>query len=264
MATDCHKQLNLSFQPKIVLDFDGGQITSDSGLLLLRQFDEQLALTKRLWGLVSDWRHPVFIEHHTHEMLSQRIYQIAAGYEDCAAAATLRSDPTFQTIVGKPNPLASQPTLSRLENHADWQTINRLSAMASKCSRFSTANTASTCITRCFSSRPKRAACCQPGFVPATPLPHRASPLSCVACGFISPPAGPDAICSGKSGTNLSAYPVRHPVKVCSLWSHCSYGSRHLQHTDASVPGSDKVNDQTIELRQMAIQGNFYIQILKA
>ena len=51
MATQCHSQLTLSFQPKIVLDFNGGEITSDSGLLLLRQFDAQLALTKKLTGL---------------------------------------------------------------------------------------------------------------------------------------------------------------------------------------------------------------------
>jgi len=126
MATQCLTQLTLSFQPKIVLDFNGGEITTDSGLLLLRQFDAQLALTKKLNGIFNDWRHPVFIEHHTHEMLCQRIYQIAAGYEDCNDADTLRIDPTFQTIVGKPDPLASQPTLSRLENHADEETIERL------------------------------------------------------------------------------------------------------------------------------------------
>ena len=130
MATQCHNQLTLGFQPKIVLDFNGGQITTDSGLLLLRQFDEQLALTKKLRGLYNDWRNPVFIEHHTHEMLRQRIYQIAAGYEDCDDADTLRSDPIFQTIVGKADPLASQPTLSRLENHADEQTNDKLGATA--------------------------------------------------------------------------------------------------------------------------------------
>ena len=129
MATQCHNQLRLSFQPKIVLDFNGGEITSDSGLLLLRQFDAQLALTKKLTGLCNDWRNPLFIEHHTHEMLCQRIYQIAAGYEDCNDADTLRHDPTFQTIVGKSDPLASQPTLSRLENQADEQTIERLGAV---------------------------------------------------------------------------------------------------------------------------------------
>jgi hypothetical protein len=126
MATQCHNQLTLGFQPKIVLDFNGGEITSDSGLLLLRQFDAQLALTKKLTGLCNDRRNPLFIEHHTHEMLCQRIYQIAAGYEDCNDADTLRYDPTFQTIVGKSDPLASQPTLSRLENQADEQTIERL------------------------------------------------------------------------------------------------------------------------------------------
>src|ERR687891_313506 len=129
MATQCHNQLRLGFQPKIVLDFSGGEITSDSGLLLLRQFDAQLALTKKLTGLCNDWRNPLFIEHHTHEMLCQRIYQIAAGYEDCNDADALRCDPTFQTIVGKSDPLASQPTLSRLENQADEQTIERLGAV---------------------------------------------------------------------------------------------------------------------------------------
>jgi DDE family transposase len=129
MATQCHNQLTLGFQPKIVLDFNGGEITSDSGLLLLRQFDAQLALTKKLKGLFNDWRNPLFIEHHTHEMVCQRIYQIAAGYQDCNDADTLRSDATFQTIVGKADPLASQPTLSRLENQADWETIGRLGAV---------------------------------------------------------------------------------------------------------------------------------------
>jgi hypothetical protein len=129
MATQCHNQLTLGFQPKIILDFDGGEITSDSGLLLLRQFDAQLALTQKLTGLFNDRRNPLFIEHHTHEMLCQRIYQIAAGYQDCNDADTLRQDPTFQTIVGKSDPLASQPTLSRLENQADGETIERLGAV---------------------------------------------------------------------------------------------------------------------------------------
>ncbi|HYQ98286.1 MAG TPA: IS1380 family transposase [Candidatus Nitrosocosmicus sp.] len=132
MATQCHNQLTLSFQPKIVLDFNGGEITSDSGLLLLRQFDAQLALTKKLVGLFNDWRYPSFIEHSTHEMLCQRIYQIAAGYHDQNDADTLRSDAIFQTVVGRSDALASQPTLSRLENHADWQSIRRLSELCLK------------------------------------------------------------------------------------------------------------------------------------
>src|SRR5512132_1764405 len=109
MATQCHNQLRLGFQPKIVLDFNGGEITSDSGLLLLRQFDGQLALTKRLTGLFNDQRNPLFIEHHAHEMLCQRIYQIAAGYEDCNDADALRCDPTFQTIVVNPIPWPLSP-----------------------------------------------------------------------------------------------------------------------------------------------------------
>ena len=98
MAAQCDTQLRFDFQSKIVLDFNGGQITSDSGLLLLREFDEQLALSKKLKGLFNDWRNPELIERHTHEMLRQRMYQIAAGYEDCDDADTLRADPTFQMV----------------------------------------------------------------------------------------------------------------------------------------------------------------------
>ena len=116
MATQCHNQLTLGFQAKIVLDFNGGQITSDSGLLLLRQFDEQRALTKKPRGPPNDWRHPGFIEHSTDQRLCQRIYQIAAGYEDCDDADTLRTDPTFQSVFGKADPLASQPALASGES----------------------------------------------------------------------------------------------------------------------------------------------------
>ena len=126
MATQCHSQLRFGFQRKIVVDFNGGQITTDSGLLLLREFDEQLALTKKLKGIFNDWRNPNFIDHQTHQMLCQRIYQIAAGYQDCNDAEQLRTDASFQSLVGKTDPLASQPTLSRLETHADWTTIVRL------------------------------------------------------------------------------------------------------------------------------------------
>jgi hypothetical protein len=114
MATQCHNQLTLGFQPKLILDFNGGNITTDTGLLLLRQFDAQFALTKQLQGLCHDRRNPMFIEHQMHEMLCQRIFQIAAGYQDCNDADTLRNDPTFQTMLGKSDPLASKPTLSRL------------------------------------------------------------------------------------------------------------------------------------------------------
>lgn len=126
MATDCHTQLTFSFQPKIAVNFDGGEITTDTGLLLLREFDKQLGLTKPLKGLYNDWRHPGLIEHETEQMLCQRVYQIAAGYEDCDDADKLRTDPTLTTVVGRREALASQPTLSRLENHADWPTIGRL------------------------------------------------------------------------------------------------------------------------------------------
>jgi len=117
VATECHTQFSFRFQPKLTLDFAGGEITSEAGLVLLREFDERLKLTTGLKGLVIDERDRRYIEHPTLNLLRQRIYQIAAGYEDANDATYLRHDPTLRAVVGRAElPLASQPTLSRLEN----------------------------------------------------------------------------------------------------------------------------------------------------
>lgn len=102
--------------------FDGGALSSDGGAPLLQQAERRVRIIERLAGLVCDTRDPRYVTHSLAELLSQRIYGICLGYEDCNDFTTLRHDPVLQTLCGR-DPrhgpeaaLASQPTLSRLEN----------------------------------------------------------------------------------------------------------------------------------------------------
>ena len=127
MAAECHSRFGLSFQRKLTLAFDGGEITSDAGLLLVREFDERLGLTAVLRDAVPDPRDRRYVTHDVVTLLRQRLYQIAAGYEDANDATYLRHDPTLQSVAHRLGvPLGSQPTLSRLENTVPWETIRRL------------------------------------------------------------------------------------------------------------------------------------------
>ncbi len=132
MATPRSTQLTFSFQPKLCLDFRGGEMTTDPGLLLLRELDERLGLTRRLGSLVEDGRDERYTVHEVGDLLRQRVYQIAAGYEDAVDANLLRHDATFQTIVNdEPGDLlAGQSTISRLENSAGWEDIQRLTDLS--------------------------------------------------------------------------------------------------------------------------------------
>jgi hypothetical protein len=127
MATECFSQLGFGFQPKLVVDFSGGTLTTDAGVVLLREFDEQLGLTADVCGRLSDTRDPRYVTHDVATLVRQRLYQIAAGYEDVNDATRLRHDPAFQVVAGDGRaPLGSQPTLSRLENAMEWPAIQRL------------------------------------------------------------------------------------------------------------------------------------------
>ena len=133
MATQCSTPFRFQFQPRIALDFEGGALTSDAGLIVLRELDEAMGLTRHLEGLLEDSRDARYVQHTSAEMVSQRLYQIAAGYEDAIDANLLRKDPTFQLLVHPERPeqaLASQPTLSRLENRATWNDVTRLSHLS--------------------------------------------------------------------------------------------------------------------------------------
>jgi hypothetical protein len=127
VAAECHRQFGFGFQPKITAAFDGGEITTEAGLLLVREFDDRLGLTAALRHAVPETRDRRYVTHDVLTLLRQRIYQIAAGYEDANDATTLRHDPTLQAVVQRlGTPLASQPTLSRLENAVPWDAIRRL------------------------------------------------------------------------------------------------------------------------------------------
>ena len=116
----CIPQLNFSFyrSKRIQVDFCGGQISSDAGLLPLRAFDQRHGLTDGLAEHVSDPREQERVRHSILALFRQRLYQIIAGYEDTNDADRLRHDPAFQILADQPlgEALGSQPTLSRWEN----------------------------------------------------------------------------------------------------------------------------------------------------
>jgi hypothetical protein len=104
---------------KIEASFTGGDVTSDGGVLLLREADRHLGLVAALDEVLVDPRHPVFITHQQVDLLRQRIYGLALGYEDLNDHDTLRHDVAWQTAVERVEPLASSPTLCRLEQRVD-------------------------------------------------------------------------------------------------------------------------------------------------
>jgi len=114
---------------KIDVDFEGGQITSDAGSLLIRQVDRKLGLTRDLNKALHDPRRKGSCEHTQLTMLRQRIYGLALGYDDLNDHDTLRSDPALQTAVETDKALASSPTLCRLENRADCDTAKEISIL---------------------------------------------------------------------------------------------------------------------------------------
>jgi hypothetical protein len=117
----------------VVADFTGGRLTSDAGALLLRQVAQTTGLFDALNAVIPDPREPLLIEHDQQAMLAQRIVGIALGHEDLNDHQTLRFDPALQLAAERlPNedqPLASPPTLCRLENRIDRPTLVRLAGV---------------------------------------------------------------------------------------------------------------------------------------
>jgi hypothetical protein len=114
------------------VSFDGGALTSDGGLVWLAEADAALGLSAALAAQIPDWRRGP-VRHSLMTLLQQRIFQIACGYEDQDDADTLRTDPLLKLVCGRlPETgadLASQPTLSRLENAVDARTCYRLAGV---------------------------------------------------------------------------------------------------------------------------------------
>jgi len=105
---------------KLTVDFNGGSQSSNGGLLLLREAERQLGVCLRLAGAMPDRRDPNRVRHEMFEMLMERVSAIACGYEDAIDLDRLRYDPLMKATVGRcpetGEPLASQPTISRMEN----------------------------------------------------------------------------------------------------------------------------------------------------
>jgi len=114
---------------KLEVDFDGGEVSSDAGVLFLREVERRMKLLDRVAKILHDRRHPGYTRHSLLDMLKQRVFQIACGYEDADDADTLRQDPALKMACERlPDdaPLASQPTLSRLENSVSRTDLYRI------------------------------------------------------------------------------------------------------------------------------------------
>jgi hypothetical protein len=104
---------------KIQGRFDGGDVSSDGGVMLLRAVDRRLGLSQALDAVLPDPRHPALITHRQIDLLRQRIYGLAQGYEDLNDHDTLRADLAWQTALERDDALASDSTLCRLEQRVD-------------------------------------------------------------------------------------------------------------------------------------------------
>ncbi len=120
MDRDGHESFALFSVGKqqVTVDFDGGRITSDAGLLAVREFEKELGILAEVAQIIPDPRAQPFVRHSVERIVTQQVYQIMGGYPDGEHARTLRDDPTFRCIVGvspddADDRLASPSTLNR-------------------------------------------------------------------------------------------------------------------------------------------------------
>lgn len=131
LSTECN-QSAFAFQPlgsrQVTATFDGGMITSDGGALLLRELESRTGLLASLAQCFDDHRDPDLIEHTVEELIKQRVFGLALGYEDLNDHDTLRSDPLLATLVGKRDPLGREriDPRDRGQALAGKSTLNRL------------------------------------------------------------------------------------------------------------------------------------------
>lgn len=125
------KDTALESNPYLKINFDGGDLSSDSGLLLIKEFAEKIGLVQLVYQLFQTNDSATFRIHIDPENLLQMIYQIIAAYfeDDCSDELTV--DPVFKAILNKPM-LASQPTISRFFNRMDQTTLKQFDQIDSK------------------------------------------------------------------------------------------------------------------------------------
>jgi hypothetical protein len=131
METQCNQQ-SFGFHPvgrrEVVARFDGGRITSDGGGLLLRETERLTGIIRQFAACFTDHRNPDRIEHTVEELVGQRVYALALGYEDLNDHDDLRHDPLLAVLAGKKDPLGSKRRDSKDRGRAlaGKSTLNRL------------------------------------------------------------------------------------------------------------------------------------------
>ena len=130
---DCTKQFLLFkdiSNKKIEVDFNGGEVSSDAGLLFLREVENRIGITRKIADIIHDLRHPGYVKHQFLDLLKQRIFQIACGYEDGNDSNELRDDPIMKIACEKlpddEEALGSQSTISRFENSISRTDLYRI------------------------------------------------------------------------------------------------------------------------------------------
>lgn len=131
--TECSSELPYDFysQRSLVVRFSDLELSSDAGILLARQAEEQVQLCQGLAECIQEWRDPNKIKHSLGQLVSQRVYQLVGGYEDANDSNVLRHEPIYKIAcerlpIAHQELLASQPTITRLENHVNKREVSAM------------------------------------------------------------------------------------------------------------------------------------------
>jgi Transposase DDE domain group 1 len=131
--TECNSELSYDFySPRsLVVRFSDLELSSDAGILLARQAEQQVQVCQGLAECIEEWRDPNKLTHSLHQLVSQRVYQMVGGYEDANDSNQLRHDPIYKIACGRlpiaeQELLASQPTMTRLENQVSKREVSRM------------------------------------------------------------------------------------------------------------------------------------------
>ncbi len=131
--TECDSDLPYDFYShrSLVVRFSDLELSSDAGILLARQAEQQMQVCQGLAECIQEWREPNKIIHSLQQLVSQRVYQLVGGYEDANDSNQLRHDPIYKLACDRlplahQESLASQPTMTRLENQVSKPEVSRM------------------------------------------------------------------------------------------------------------------------------------------
>ena len=131
--TECDSELQYDFysQRSLIVRFSDLALSCDAGILLARQAEEQVQVCQGIAECIEEWRDPNKITHSLKQLVSQRGYQMVGGYEDGNDSNQLRHDPIYKIAcerlpIAQQELLASQPTITRLENHLSKREVARM------------------------------------------------------------------------------------------------------------------------------------------